>query len=97
MEEGAGDTDEVRRLCASVLGETTEPAPEECRYYPGHADLRSFGGETEWDVVDVGLLHSDWQGRRGSQRVWRVVLGREGLAVAVAARYVADGRCQSSP
>ena len=37
------------------LGETTTPAPEECRSYPGrHADLASFGGETGKDMVDVG-------------------------------------------
>ena len=43
-----------------------------------------------------GLLQADWQGRRWSQRVLRVVLGREGLAVAVVAGYVAYGRCRSS-
>ena len=32
-----------------------------------------------------GLLQADWQGRRGNRRMLRVVLEREGLAVAVAA------------
>ena len=52
-----------RTLCASVLGKTGEPAPEECRYYPGsHADLASFGDETEWDVVDVGCCKLNGKG-----------------------------------
>ena len=36
-----------RRLCALAPDETGEPAPEECRFFPGtHADLASFRSET---------------------------------------------------
>ena len=54
VEEGAGDTDEVVPLdmrCSAVRQCNAEPAPEECRHHPSsHADLASFGGETEWDI-----------------------------------------------
>ena len=47
-------------------------------------------------LAGCGLVQGDWQGRRGSQRLLRAVLGREGFAVAVASGYVSDSGNRSS-
>ena len=79
-ERGPGDSDEnVPEVSASMLGETVESAPEECRNYPDTAMLIWLAVEVKLNGTSrMWLLQADWQGRRKSQGMLRVVLKKRG-------------------
>ena len=52
------NADEIVPQVSASLGKNADPAPQERRNYPGSHPVLGwlYGGESEWDIADVGCF-----------------------------------------